>query len=83
MLLKAWAWEEAHREKEGPAHRLFGDHGIELGHPLALLHAADLELPNEELLGECIAPGDWPWGKQSLPEICETLRARSAGMNMR
>lgn len=39
MLLKAWAWEEAHREKDGPAHRLLQQHGIDLGRPLTLLHA--------------------------------------------
>jgi hypothetical protein len=75
-LLKAWAWEEAHREKDGPAHRLFRDHGIDLAQPLALLHAADLELPTEEVGGERIAPTSWPWGDQSLSEICADLSAR-------
>jgi hypothetical protein len=76
-ILKAWAWEEAHRDKHGPAHRLFREHGIDLGHPLAILHAADLEFPNEEALGERIVPGEWPWGEQSLSEICEGLNTRS------
>jgi hypothetical protein len=75
-LLKAWAWEEAHREKDGPAHRLFRDHGIDLGQPLALLHAAELELATEEVGGERIAPTNWPWGDQSLSKICDDLRAR-------
>jgi hypothetical protein len=75
-LLKAWTWEEARREKDGPAHRLFRDHGIDLGQPLALLHAADLELPTEEVAGERIAPTRWPWGGQSLSEICDDLRTR-------
>jgi len=77
-ILKAWAWEEAHRDKDGPAHQLFRQHGIDLGQPLALLHAADLELPDEEALGDHILPGDWPWGEQSLGEICETLNAKTA-----
>jgi RNase_H superfamily len=62
-ILKAWAWEEAHRDKDGPAHRLFREHGIDFGQPLAILHAADLELPNEEALGDRIVPGEWPWGE--------------------
>jgi hypothetical protein len=77
-LLKAWAWEETHRDKEGPAHRLFREHGIDLGQPLALLHAADLEFPNEEALGDRIVPGQWPWGEQSLSEIREGLSTRSS-----
>jgi hypothetical protein len=75
-LLKAWAWEETRREKNGPAHRLFRDRGIDLGQPLALLHAADLELPTEEVVGERITPTSWPWGDQSLSEICDDLRTR-------
>ena len=77
-ILKAWAWEEAHRDKEGPAHRLFREHGINLGQPLALLHAADLEFPNEEALGDRIVPGEWPWEEQSLSEIREGLSTRSS-----
>jgi hypothetical protein len=75
-LLKAWAWEEARRDKDGPAHRLFRDHGIDLGQPLALLHAADLELATEEVAGQRIVPTSWPWEDQSLTEICDGLRAR-------
>jgi hypothetical protein len=75
-LLKAWTWEEAHRDKDGPAHRLFRAHGIDLGQPLALVHAADLELPVEEVAGERIAPTGWPWGDQSLSAICDDLRTR-------
>jgi hypothetical protein len=76
-ILKAWAWEEAHRDKDGPAHQLFREHGIDMGQPLALLHAADLELPNTEVLGDRIVPAAWPWGEQSLNEICDSLRTRS------
>jgi len=77
-ILKARAWEEAHRDKDGPAHRLFREHGIDLGQPLAILHAADLELPTEEALGDRIVPGEWPWPEQSLSEICERLSTRSS-----
>jgi hypothetical protein len=76
-ILKAWAWEEAHRDKDGPAHRVFREHGIHVGQPLAILHAADLELPTEEALGDRIVPGEWPWGKQSLAQICDGLSMRS------
>ncbi len=78
-LLKAWAWEEAHRDKDGHAHRLFRERGIDLGQPLVLLHAADLELPNEEVCGDRIAPEGWPWGEKSLDEIADDLRRRAEG----
>jgi hypothetical protein len=77
-ILKPWAWQGAHRDKDGPAHRLFREGGIDLGQPVALLHAADLAFPNEEALGARIVPGEWPWGEQSLSEIREGLSTRSS-----
>jgi hypothetical protein len=77
-LLKAWAWEEAHRDKEGPAHQLFRAHGIDLGQPLTLVHAANLEFANEEAFGDRIVPTAWPWGEQSLSEIRESLSMKTA-----
>jgi hypothetical protein len=77
-LLKAWAWEDAHRDKEGPAHQLFRAHGMVLGQPLTLVHAADLEFANEEAFGDRIVPTAWPWGEQSLSEIRESLCRKTA-----
>jgi hypothetical protein len=57
---------------------LFREHEIDLGQPLALLHAADLELPNEEVCGDRIVPKGWPWGEKSFGDIAEELKMRSA-----
>jgi hypothetical protein len=82
-LLKAWAWEEAHRDKDGPAHRLFRAHGLDLGQPLTLVHAADLEFRNEEAVGDRIVPTAWPWGEQTPSEICESLCRKTAKGKLR